>query len=77
MLVIPIFESPIIFAGGPSGNIITHNCNNQMPKAFSAHTDTDKVFGQAAPGNNKKYMKDKELRELYKDIILMARLQVD
>lgn len=48
-----------------------------MPKAFSAHTDTDKVFGQAAPGNNKKYMKDKELRELYKDIILLARLQVD
>ena len=74
LLVISIHGNPIIFAGSPSGNILTHLAGN-APKAFSAHIDTDKVFGTVVnPQTNKKYMANKNLREIYKDITLLVQL---
>ena len=74
LLVIPVHGSPIIFAGSPSGNIITHKINN-TPKAFSAHTDTDKVFGtMQQPNSNFKVMANKQLREVYKDVTLLMQI---
>lgn len=79
MVVIAIHSNPIIFASSPSGYILTYFQGNQQVKAFCAHIDTDKVFGTITTSNHNntkqhKKMADQQLREMYKDIVLLVQL---
>lgn len=75
LVVIGIHSNPIIFAGSPSGCILTNFYGNSQSKAFKAHTDTDKVFGtEYNQQTKKKHMANAQLREMYKDIILLVQL---